>query len=85
MTARRVESEFVFDRHAAADLSVAYAILVPQRQARTRQARKHLEGSSDTHDECGDLRPGLFGPAETGPDDRVADRGAAGVRRDQPA
>jgi hypothetical protein len=25
-----VEAEFVFDRHAATDLSVAYTILVPQ-------------------------------------------------------
>ena len=31
---RRVEAEFVFDRHSATDLSVAYAILVPQQQAR---------------------------------------------------
>ena len=38
---RGVETEFVFDRHAATDLSVAYAIFVPQRRARTgRLARK---------------------------------------------
>ena len=35
MNGRQVEAEYVFDRHAAADLSVAYAILVPQRRART--------------------------------------------------
>ena len=34
MNDRVVETEFVFDRHAATDLSVAYAILVPQRRAR---------------------------------------------------
>jgi hypothetical protein len=33
-----VRSEFVFDRHAAADMSVAYAILVPLRQTRTGRA-----------------------------------------------
>jgi hypothetical protein len=31
---RLVETEFVFDRHAATDLSVAYAILVPERRVR---------------------------------------------------
>ena len=30
-----VEAEFVFCRHAAAEMSVAYGILVPQRRART--------------------------------------------------
>ena len=34
MNDRVVETRFVFDRHAASDLSVAYAILVPQRRAR---------------------------------------------------
>jgi hypothetical protein len=29
---RTVASEFVFDRHAAAELSVAYRILVPDRR-----------------------------------------------------
>ena len=38
MNERVVETEFVFDRHAAADLSVAYAILVPQRRARVLRA-----------------------------------------------
>ena len=41
MSDRAVETEFVFGRHAATDLSVAYAILVPQRRARiARPARK---------------------------------------------
>ena len=31
----RVETEHVFSRHAAAEMSVAYGILVPQRRART--------------------------------------------------
>jgi hypothetical protein len=35
---RVVETEFVFDRHAATDLSVAYAILVPQRRVRIERA-----------------------------------------------
>ena len=30
-----VEAEFVYSRHAAAEMSVAYGILVPQRRART--------------------------------------------------
>ena len=34
MSDRAVEAEFVFGRHAATELSVAYAILAPQRQAR---------------------------------------------------
>ena len=38
MSGREVETQFVFDRHAATDLSVAYGILVPQRRARTGRA-----------------------------------------------
>ena len=38
MSARPVGTESVFDRHGAADLSAAYAILVPQRQARIVRA-----------------------------------------------
>ena len=38
MNGRQVETVFVFDRHAATDLSVAYGILVPQRRARTGRA-----------------------------------------------
>ena len=79
---RAVEAEFVFGRHAATELSVAYAILVPQRRARA--ARPGQEGRT-ARDERGDLCPGLQRPAEEGRDDRVADRGAARARRDQPA
>src|SRR6266700_3565449 len=75
---RVVGTEFVFDRHAATDLSVAYAILVPQRRARIVRAGQ--EGRPP-RDERGDLRPGLQRPAEEGPDDRVADGGAARPRR----
>ena len=82
MSGRLVEAEFVFDRHAATDLSVAYAILVPARQARIERAGQ--EGRP-RHDQRGDLRPGVLGPAEEGPDDRLADRGAARARRAEPA
>ena len=34
MSGRVVETVFVFDRHAATDLSVAYDILVPEPAAR---------------------------------------------------
>lgn len=34
MNDRVVETEYVFDRHGATDLSVAYTILVPERRAR---------------------------------------------------
>ena len=78
VSGRAVEAEFVFGRHAAAELSVAYAILVPQRQARI--ARAGQEGRPP-RDQRGDLRPGLQRPAEEGPDDRLADRGAARARR----
>ena len=71
---RRVEAEFVFDRHAATDLSVAYAILVPQRRART--GRPGQEGHAD--DERGAVCTGLQRPAEEGPDHRVADRRRCG-------
>ncbi|MER5918042.1 hypothetical protein ABT124_49300, partial [Streptomyces sp. NPDC001982] len=59
MNRARVETECVFDRLAAAGLSAAYAILVPQRRARLRAGQ---EGAPH-HDERGDLRPGLLGPA----------------------
>ena len=55
MSDRAVETEFVFGRHAATDLSVAYAILVPQRRARIVRAGQ--EGRPP-RDERGDLRPG---------------------------
>ena len=77
MTARVVQVLAVFDRHAGADLSTAYAVLVPQRRARTGAAG----GKEPCDDERGDLRPGLLGPAEEGRDDRLADRRAARPRR----
>ena len=40
MSGRLVGTECVFDRHGAAVLSAAYAILVPQRRARIGPARK---------------------------------------------
>jgi len=70
---RAVGTEFVFGRHAATELSVACAILVPQRRARTRAGQE----GRPPRDERGDLRPGVIGPAEERPDDRIADRGTA--------
>jgi hypothetical protein len=72
-----IEAQFVFDRHAATDLSVAYAILVPERRARTGRAGQ--EGRLDD-DQRSDLCTGVFGPAEERRDDRVADSSAARVR-----
>ena len=63
MNGKAVEAVFVFGRHSAADLSAAYAILVPQRQART--GRPGQEGVPP-RDERGDLRPGVQRPAEEG-------------------
>jgi hypothetical protein len=77
MNGRALELGYVFDRHAQADLQAAYAILVPQRRARGRAAQAQ-GGSPD--DQRGDLRPGVVGPAENRPDDRLADSGAARVR-----
>jgi len=62
---RVVERVFVFDRHTATDLSVAYAILVPERRARRRAGQK----GRPPHDQRGDLRPGVVGPAAAGRDD----------------
>src|SRR6266487_1025258 len=76
MSQRRVECEFVFDRHAAAEVSAAYAVLVPQRRARIRAAQEGVP-----HDDSGDLRPGVLGQAEEERDHRVADRGVALARR----
>jgi hypothetical protein len=75
---RVVETEFVFDRYADTDLSVAYAILVPQRRARTGQ-RGQEGGAHD--DQRGDLRPGVFSPAEERRDDRIPDGGVARARQ----
>jgi hypothetical protein len=71
-----VQAEFVFDRHAAADMSVAYAIFVPQRRARTGWPGQ----DGGLYDQRGDLRPGVFGPAEEGRDDRLTDRGVTRPR-----
>src|SRR6266536_3880009 len=62
----------------ALPISAAYAILVPQR--RVRVPTKPGEGGPPDG-QRGDLRPGVVGPAEEGPDDRVADGGAARARR----
>ena len=79
-----VEAEFVYSRHAAAGMSVAYGILVPQRRART--AAPAAEGGSG--DGSGDLRAGLQRPAGERPDDRLpavrAPRHAATSRLDVP-
>ena len=66
-----VSAEFVFDRHAGADMSLAYAILVPQWQAGTGRASQ--EGG--LHDQRGDLRSGVVGSAEEGRNDWLPDRG----------
>jgi len=76
VSGRAVESEYVFDRYAATDLSVAYAILVPQRQARIRAGQE----GTPPHDERGDLRPSVLGPAEEGRHDRIPDHRAARAR-----
>jgi hypothetical protein len=73
-----VEAEFVFDRHAATDLSVAYTILVPQRRARVERAAQ--EGRV-RHDQRGDLCASVLSTAEERRDDRIANRGTARARR----
>ena len=70
MSGRVVETVFVFDRHAATDLSVVYAILVPQRRARIGAGQK----GRPTDDQRGDLCPGVLGPAKERRDDRGAYR-----------
>jgi hypothetical protein len=60
---RVVQTAFVFDRHAATDVSVAYAILVPQRRARIVRAGQK---GRPPHDQRGDLCSGVVGPAEKG-------------------
>ena len=72
-----METEHVFSRHAAAEMSVAYGILVPLRRART--TAPGAEGAGD--DERGDLRAGLQRPAGEGRDDRLPARRAARARR----
>jgi hypothetical protein len=74
---RSVASEFVFDRHGPAELSVAYRILVPERRRRVGAG----EEGRPPDEQRSDLRPGVLGPAEGAADDRLADRGAANPRR----
>jgi len=77
VSTRAVASEFVFDRHGAAELSVAYRILVPERRLRVGAATEEVS----PHEQRSDLRPGVLCPAEGAADDRLADRGAARPRR----
>jgi hypothetical protein len=74
-----IDEEFVFGRYQSADLSAAYAILVP-RKARISAIDQEGRIPDDQHR---DLRPGLQHPVEKGRDDRLADRGAARARREQ--
>ena len=76
-----METEHVFSRHAAAEMSVAYGILVPQRRART--AAGAPEGGD--RDGSGDLRAGLQRPPGEGRNDRLPAGGPSRARRDQPA
>src|SRR6266581_4083061 len=82
VSSRAVEAQFVFGRHAGAEVSAAYAILVPARRARI--ARSGQEGRLPD-DQRGDLRQGVLGPAEERPDDRLADSGVARARHAEPA
>src|SRR5215211_3158638 len=74
---RVVETEFVFDRLQAAELSAAYRILVPERPSRSVRAGQE---ASCADEQRSDLRPGLFGPPEGAGDDRISDGGAAHAR-----
>ena len=56
-----VETEFVFDRLQAAELSAAYHIMVPERPSRSVRAG---EEASCADEQCRDLRPGLLGTAK---------------------
>src|SRR5215217_7804848 len=77
VTVRVVETEFVFDRLQAAELSAAYRILVPERPSRSVRAGQE---ASCADEQRSDLRPGLFGPPEGAGDDRVSEGGAAHAR-----
>lgn len=66
MTARAVETEFVFDRLQAAELSAAYRILVPERPSRSVRAGQEASWADEQRS---DLCPGLLGPAEGSRDD----------------
>ncbi len=73
MDKRAIALEYVFDRNAVRDLSIAYGVLVPQRRLRIQNEQQ----GGQAHDQRGDLCPGVVGPAEEERDDRVADGGAA--------
>jgi DNA invertase Pin-like site-specific DNA recombinase len=75
---REVETEFVFDRLQAAELSAAYRILVPERPSRSVRAGQE---ASRADEQRSDLCPGLLGPAEGAGDDPIPDRGASYARR----
>ena len=72
MNDRVVSTEYVFDRHAATDLSVAYTILVPQRRARVQQDAK--EGGP-RNDKRGNLCP--VSSARQKKDETIASQTAA--------
>ena len=78
MSERVVETEFVFDRLQAAELSAAYRILVPERPSRSVRAGQE---ASRADEQRSDLCPGLLGPAEGAGDDPIPDRGASYARR----
>jgi hypothetical protein len=47
VSTRTVEAQFVFDRHGAAELSVAYRILVPERRARIGAAAEEVSPADE--------------------------------------
>jgi hypothetical protein len=61
-----VGSVFVFDRHAASDLSVAYAILVPERRARSADTGRSSSGVADAADGVGNPLLDRLEPADGG-------------------
>jgi len=79
MNPRLVETVFVFDRDAAADVSVAYSILVPVRRALIDRVGKEGRSYRDQygHFQCSDLRPGVVASADERRDDWLSDRRAA--------
>jgi hypothetical protein len=75
---RVVETEFVFDRLQAAELSAAYRILVPERPSRSVRAGQE---ASRADEQRSDLCPGLLGSAEGAGHDPIPDRSVACARR----
>ena len=66
MIERVVETEFVFDRLQAAELSAAYRILVPERPSRSMRAGQEVgcpafSGLLNLRSLCGELRIQVFG------------------------